>query len=367
MIQTAPNMQTQPRIFNKFQLCILYIYILYLCSSESWGATSLPYTFFFAKRTLPATVPSMCSCLTLQLRLFSRLYLCFSEVKIMKVNPSMTPGRGILHVSKFPPERGSGSPSYKSTILPSHTGCFVYWNPSWILPNQLDMSRDISKKNSINTGNRNAPAVSMDSMDVGCRLDVIGLSISFNWKPRKMRRWKSNPSYDSLNYRNPGVQFSLVDLICMSRISLHLCIFKYISSHVVTTCFIVFPYMQAKNKAASHIFTWKSDLILTAYTIHIHQKNDYPPSFDQNNLQCKARKEGHLGNTSRVYFRHSFWTPMSTTPRLGREFHLTNTKVKKRGQNWDLQQPMHCSSTPDLFLNKKVDTQQGYPIMNPKH
>lgn len=62
----------------------------------------MPYTFFFAKRTLPATVPSMCSCLTLQLRFFSRLYLCFSEVKIMKVNPSMTPGQGILHVSKFP-------------------------------------------------------------------------------------------------------------------------------------------------------------------------------------------------------------------------------------------------------------------------
>ena len=141
------------------------------------------------------------------------------------------------------------------------------------------MSRVISKKNSINTGNRNAPAVSMDTMDVGCRLDVSGfgnLSISFNWKPRKMRRWKSNPSYDSLNYRNPGVQFSLVDLICMSRILLHLCIFKYISSHVVTTCFIVFPYMQAKNKVASHIFTWKSDLILTAYTIHIHQKKRLP-------------------------------------------------------------------------------------------
>ena len=69
------------------------------------------------------------------------------------VNPSITPGKGILHVSS------------KKRILTPHTslqsylhqGCFVHSNPSWTLPN-LHMSRLISKKNSINTGNRNAPA-----------------------------------------------------------------------------------------------------------------------------------------------------------------------------------------------------------------
>lgn len=265
MIQTAPNMQTQPRIFNKFQLIYVHLRVeaLPLC----------PTRFCCQVRTLP----SICSWSDPSAVLFlSAIPMLFgsenNEGKSVhnswpRYPPCKFPQKGILRPHT----------SLQSYL---HQGCFVYWNPSWILPNRLDMSRVISKKNSINTGNRNAPAVSMDSMDVGCRLDVIGLSISFNWKPRKMRRWKSNPSYDSLNYRNPGVQFSLVDLICMSRILLHLCIFKYISSHVVTTCFIVFPYMQAKNKAASHIFTWKSDLILTAYTIHIHQKKTttHPPS-----------------------------------------------------------------------------------------